>query len=256
MGLQSQTWLSKWRITTKGNNILSNFESCLSSSYTCHSSTFNTGIHHALQASQTWDPQHFCVSNVRCKTSRFSKDLLHPHLLHQWVSRCYSGWVYRMGSGDDSWPESPNSRDVEGRRRSPGDRLLTADHCPWPRGGGGGTGGSRGVLGGGPESSQSCQIGTNLPGWEQRLQQQPSPSLCPPPLCPHLPRRHMARLAGCAENRWLRAGIGKGAYWCIECLYYKRTSGFVKCFLSIVVPLWAHHCLVAQSCPTLCDARL
>ena len=77
---------------------------------------------------------------------------------------------------------------------------------------------------------------------------------CPPPLCPHLPQRHVACLAGCAENRWLRAGTGKDAYWCIECLYHKRTLGVVKCFLNIVVPLWAHCCLAAQLCPTLCDA--
>ena len=45
----------------------------------------------------------------------------HTGCLHAiWIG--FRGW----GNIDVSWPESLNSRDVEGRPRSPGDRLLTA----------------------------------------------------------------------------------------------------------------------------------
>ena len=95
----------------------------------------------------------------------------------------------------------------KGGERSPGDRLLTADRCHWPRGGGGGTGGSRGVLGGGPKSSQSCLIGTNLPGWEQHLQQQPSPSLPTTTLPTPAPKAH-------GTSRWVCGELlAQGRHW-------------------------------------------
>ena len=248
LGLQNQTRLSNWR--TKGNHILSNFECCLSSSCTCHSSTFNIGIHHALQASQTWDPQHFCVSNVRYETSRFSKDLLHPH---------HTGRLDAIRVGFTGW----------GVAMIPGLSLLTAEM--WKEGGDPQENGywlqttATGLM------VALAGLGAAVVSWEEDLRVlrvvwfeqiclggsntcSSSPvQACPPPLCPHLPQGHTAHLAGYAENCWLRVGISKHAYWCIECFYHRRVLGFVKCFLSTVVPLWAHCCLVAQSCPSLCD---
>ena len=69
----------------------------------------------------------FCVNKIRCGISKFNEDLF--------FFPCHTGcldaiWIgfRRWGSIDVSWPESFNSRDVEGRTRSRRDWLLTAEH--------------------------------------------------------------------------------------------------------------------------------